>query len=125
MTHEYQPMNMNAVPYMMTMGGQPFAKAYKNMVVQYCGGLTGLAGGGCAATAAAVTPQPFFEPALANSRGSCNGFNSCTAAVVKNEGVASKLQPHPHNLNNAQVWNMWSDLDNGPFNFPHSMMNTI
>jgi hypothetical protein len=27
-THEYQPVNINAVPYMMTLGGQSFAKAY-------------------------------------------------------------------------------------------------
>src|SRR5207237_2374149 len=26
--HEYQPLNVNAVPYMMTLGGQTFAKAY-------------------------------------------------------------------------------------------------
>lgn len=44
-THEYQPINLNAVPYMMTMGGQQFAQAYKNVVLQYCGGVTGLAGG--------------------------------------------------------------------------------
>src|SRR6266480_2004893 len=27
-THEYQPININAVPYMMTLGGQSFAQAY-------------------------------------------------------------------------------------------------
>jgi len=126
-THEYQPINLNAVPYMMTMGGQQFAHAYKNVVLQYCGGIAGLAGGGCAANAAAVTPQPFFEAALANSpTGYCNGFTSCTAAVVYNEGVASKAgNPNAtNNLNNAQVWTLWSDLDSGAFNFPHSMMNT-
>ncbi len=68
-THEYQPINLNAVPYMMTMGGQQFAQAYKNVVLQYCGGIAGLAGGGCAANAAAVTPQPFFEAALATQHG--------------------------------------------------------
>ena len=34
------------------------------MVLQYCGGINGLPGGGCAGNAAAVTPQPFFEAAL-------------------------------------------------------------
>jgi len=53
---------------MMTMGGQRFAQAYKNAVLQSCGGVTELAGGGCAANPAAVTPQPFFEALLANSR---------------------------------------------------------
>jgi hypothetical protein len=126
-THEYQPINLNGVPYMMTLGGQQFAQAYKNVVLQYCGGVIGLAGGGCAANAGAVTPQPFFEKALANSpTGYCNGFTSCTAAVVYNEGVASKAgNPNAaNNLSNAQVWSLWSDLDSGAFNFPHSMMNT-
>ena len=121
-THEYQPINLNAVPYMMTMGGQQFAQAYKNVVLQYCGGVTGLAGGGCAANAGAVTPQPFFEAAL--NPAYCKGFSSCTAAVVANEGS--------FNLANAQVWSLWSDLDsgaswtgcNGAFVFGNTMMNT-
>ena len=86
-THEYQPINVNSVPYMMTLGGQTFAKAYANTVMQYCGGLAGLAGSGCAANAAAVTPQPFFEAALAGT-GYCTGFANCTQAVVANEGSA-------------------------------------
>lgn len=112
-THEYQPINVNAVPYMMTLGGQQFAQAYKNVVMQYCGGFAGLAGGNCAGNAAAVTPQPFFESAMKSSY--CAGFSSCTAAVVNNEGP---------NFAFAQVWTLWSDLDNGGFNFPRSMMNT-
>src|SRR5262249_55716524 len=33
-THEYQPININAVPYMMTLGGQTFAKAYAAIETQ-------------------------------------------------------------------------------------------
>jgi len=117
-THEYQPVNINAVPYMMTKGGQQFSQAYKNVIMQYCGGFAGLAGGGCAANAAAVTPQPFFEAALKGT-GYCTGFSSCTAAVVSNEGATGT-----GNLPLMQVWSLWSDLDNGGFNFPHTMMNT-
>jgi hypothetical protein len=127
-THEFEPVQINAVPYMMTMGGQTFANAYKNVVLQYCGGVTGLAGGGCGGSAlvspgagpspGAVTPQPFFEAAL-NGTGYCTGFTSCTAAFVANEGAKGT-----GNLTNAQVWSIWSDLDNGGFNFPRSMMNT-
>ncbi len=40
-THEYQPVELNPVPYMMTLGGQQFKNAYANMVLQYCGGLAG------------------------------------------------------------------------------------
>jgi len=112
-THEYQPINLNAVPYMMTMGGQKFSQAYAQVVNEYCGGNAGLAGGGCAGNTAAVTPQPFFEAAM--NPAYCVGFSSCTAAVVANQAG---------NLANAQVWTMWSQLDNGGFNFPRSMMNT-
>jgi hypothetical protein len=126
-THEYQPVELNPVPYMMTLGGQQFKQAYANLVTQYCGGLKGLAGGGCAGASTtgptSVTPQPFFEKALAGT-GYCNGFTSCTAAVASNEGVAYGAGCTPSatcpavniatgNLNNAQVWGIWSDLDSG------------
>ena len=118
--NEYMPVNINAVPYMMTLGGQRFDKAYANMVLQYCGGINGLRGGGCAGNVGAVTPQPFFETALAGT-GYCTGFASCTQAVAANEGGNIAVQ---------NVWSLWSDLDNGGgvnsmgFNFPHSMLNT-
>jgi hypothetical protein len=101
-THEYQPININAVPYMMTMGGQRFDKAYANVVLQYCGGFAGMAGGGCAKSAGSVTPQPFFETALAGT-GYCKP-GTCTATMVANEGG---------NLAAQQVWTLWSDLDAG------------
>jgi hypothetical protein len=132
--HEFQPMALNTVPYMMTLNGQQFKQAYANTVLQYCGGTAGLAGGNCAANAAAVQPQAFFETALAGT-GYCTGFATCTAAVVANEGATGT-----GNLNNAQVFSLWSDLDagvgcpggactptnggTGAFAFPRSMMNT-
>jgi len=125
-THEYQPINLNAVPYMMTLGGQQFAKAYA-AVEQGLGCATSFAACGAAipatgkaaqmAYANTFAPQPFFETALAGT-GYCAGFASCTAAVVYNEGIAKT------NLTTQSVWNLWSDLDNGGFNFPRSMMNT-
>jgi hypothetical protein len=131
-TNEYQPINLNAVPYMMTQGNQTFANAYKNTVLQLCGGIAGLAAGGCNGDGnghpnpSAVTAQPFFENAM--NPAYCTGFSSCTAAVVKNEAG---------NLTTAQVWNLWSDLDGGVgctgcantqgvsqgFNFGTTMMN--
>src|SRR5258706_7644275 len=69
-THDLQAININAVPYMMTLGGQTFAKAYGQMVMQFCGGFAGLAGGPCAgidaegnvvpSQVAPGTPLPFF-----------------------------------------------------------------
>jgi hypothetical protein len=126
-THEYQPININAVPYMMTVGGQRFDKAYANVVMQYCGGVQGLAGGNCAANAAAVTPQPFFEAALAGT-GYCTGFANCTQAVVWNEGSNPANKNATGNLSGQSVWSLWSDLDQGGaapgFNFQRTMLNS-
>ena len=133
-THEYEPVELNPVPYMMTLGGQQFKQAYANTVLAYCGGFAGMAGGGCAGNAGAVTAQPFFETALAGT-GYCTGFTNCTQAVVANEGVSGS-----GNLSNAQVWGIWSDLDtgagcpvggctsvnggSGAFAFPRSLQST-
>jgi len=115
-THEYQPINLNAVPYMMTLGGQSFAQAYANTVLQYCGGVQSMGGGGCAGNAGAVTAQPFFENAINPSYCQIGGSpTTCTAAVVNNLGGL---------FANSLVWSLWSALDNGAFNFPRSMMNT-
>jgi hypothetical protein len=117
-THEYQPININAVPYMMTKGGQTFAQAYA-AIEKAMGCATSY--NACAATAATafptIAPQPFFEAALSGT-GYCTGFASCTAAVIANEGGAGG------NLATQSVWNIWSDLDNGGFNFPRTMLNT-
>jgi hypothetical protein len=126
--HEYQPININAVPTMMTLGGQSFAKAFANLTMQYCGGAAGLAGGGCAGNLAAVTPQPFFENALSGT-GYCTGFANCTQAVAMKEGNAGT-----GNIGIQNVWSMWSDLDQGDatcsatqacgFNFARTMENS-
>ena len=123
-THEYQPININSVPYMMTLGGQQFQKAYA-AVETGLGCATSFAACGAAipkGTAAQIAyantfaPQPFFEAAM--NPAYCAGFSSCTAAVVFNEGIAKS------NLLNQAVWSTWSDLDNGGFNFARSMLNT-
>jgi YHS domain-containing protein len=123
-THEYQPININAVPYMMTMGGQTFANAYAN-VEQGLGCATSFNACGTG-DPTAITPQPFFETALANT-GFCAGFSSCTQAVVTKQ--LSKFD-------NQQVWSLWSALDKGGigggpngttvpgFNFARSMLNS-
>lgn len=135
-THEYQPININAVPYMMTKGGQTFAQAYAAVETalgcatseQACGAAAPAGGSPQSAfTAYANTfaPQAFFENALNPAYCTANGYNSCTAAVVGNE-----IQTF--NLQSQSVWSLWSDLDNGGatgvgnagFNFPSTMLNT-
>jgi len=104
MTHEFQPVNMNAVPYMLTVGGQRFDAAYGQMVSQYCGLASGgMAGGNCAGNLSAVTPQPFFETAMAGT-GYCTGFASCTQAVASRQAS---------NIAIANVWSLFSSLDGG------------
>ena len=112
-THEYQPININAVPYMMTLGGQSFAKAYA--AVETAMGCATSFNACNAATVASTTvaPQPFFEAAM--NPAYCAAYSSCTAAVVANEFG---------NFQSQSVWSLWSDLDNGGFNFPRSMQNT-
>jgi hypothetical protein len=127
-SHEYQPLNINAVPYMMTKGGQTFAKAYAAVETASGFGNTW----GCSAavqtgkscnqsgginTLPGLAVQPFFETSLAGT-GYCNGYASCTAAVVDKEGGPSG------NLASQSVWSLWSDLDNGGFNFGRTMLNT-
>ena len=144
-THEYQPININAVPHMMTVGGQKFSSAYA-AIETALGCATSFAACGAAVPAAKTctgtgcTPvpnpaytnyfnslpsQPFFEAALggptpknpAYCTGSYAGvaFANCTAATVFNE---------IGNFDTQSVWSMWSDLDNGNFNFPATMLNS-
>jgi hypothetical protein len=122
-THEYQPINLNTVPYMMNVGGQSFAQAYKNVEIAL-----GCAAGPTCATAApaSLAPQPFFEAAL-KPTGYCAGFANCTTAVANKE---------LSNFGSQSVWTLWSDLDQGGigggpggttvpgFIFPRSMENS-
>jgi hypothetical protein len=117
--NELQNININSVPYMMTLGGQQFQSAYA-AVEKAMGCATSVAActsATVATTVAALKPQPFFEAALAGT-GYCTPGN-CTAAVVAKEFA---------NFQSQSVWTLWSDLDNGGsapgFNFPFSMMNT-
>jgi hypothetical protein len=114
----------------MTLGGQQFSKAYASIETQLgclqgqnaCGAnipqqATGQSNAAYQAVLMAYantfTAQPFFEASMKPT--ACAGFASCTAAAVYNE---------LGNFQQQNVWSLWSDLDNGAFNFPRSMMNT-
>lgn len=141
--HEYQPVNLNAVPYMMSLGGQQFATAYAALEkglgcatsAAQCGGAVPAAylSNGTTPNPAyanyinSVTPQPFLEAALkgtgyctaAMTNGSSTPYSSCTAAVLDQEGPNGT-----GNLTSQSVWSLWSDLDNGAFNFSRTMENS-
>ena len=146
--NEYQPININAVPYMMTMGGQQFQNAYAN-IERTLGCATSVAA--CGANVPAATfkdpvvkgqldanpayaaymnalPQQAFFTASLNSAFCSTPFPgvggtkpaNCTAAAVGQEAG---------NFTSQAVWNLWSDLDQGGganagFNFPFTMLNT-
>jgi hypothetical protein len=111
--HEVEGVNLDAVPYMMSVGGQTFQSAYVALETAY--GCTNSIGQCLAVTAGkspkgAIAPQPFFETALGGASSAyCSAYSSCTAAVVAKENS---------NIGQQKVWQLFSDLDNGPFNFP-------
>lgn len=99
--NEYQQVNLNAIPYMTTLGGQQFASAFANLYQQ-------LPKDGTAP--AAVTAQPFFEAALAKAGGTfCAGQPSCTAAIAANSSLRSAILVSGVSTlwNNLQASNSW------------------
>jgi hypothetical protein len=119
-------INLNSVPYMMTLGGQQFASAYAN-IEKAMGCTTSLAACNAATPGAlaSLAPQPFFETALAGT-GFCNGFTNCTQALInKTDPTTGKPVFFPM-LQSQQVYSLWTALDNGGklpgFNFPASTL---
>ena len=90
--NEFQEIDLNAVPYMTTLGGQNFAQAYAGLYTQLNAGVA----------ATAVTSQPFFEASLAKAGGTfCAGFANCTVAVASNATISGAIKAGAA----AQVWN--------------------
>jgi hypothetical protein len=90
--NEWQQTNIDAVPYMTTLGGQSFAQAYAQIFNPVTNGQT-------------PAVQPFFEAALGGATSSfCKGYGSCTAAVVKNPSMNNFITQ-------TQVYQLWSALN--------------
>ena len=126
--HEFNQLNPNSVPYMLTLGGQSFEDAYLTIETAF----------GCTTSASlcatspvpmSIAPQPFFESALGgpNSR-FCSGHGSCTAALLANKTYASDFRQQ-------KVFSLWQGLDNNSsgsaasstnpqFTFARSLMGT-
>ena len=94
----FEEINLDAVPYMMTLNGQSFANAFGNVWKALCAPGGGgrctqidVAGsGGLAALIASVPNQAFFEAALGGPTSTyCTGFSSCTQALLNQSGVRS------------------------------------
>jgi hypothetical protein len=86
--HEYQQVNLNAIPYMTTLGGQQFAQAWANVYQAMAFASPPETG----AAVSGVPNQAFFETALGGASSAyCNQlipsgggarFSSCTQAVA-------------------------------------------
>jgi hypothetical protein len=93
--HLYQGLDLNNVPWMMTLGGQSFAQAYAALWNADSTGQT------------TIGAQPFFEKALAGSS-FCNGFANCATAVLAAEGANGT-----GNITTENVYGLFQDLDAG------------
>ncbi len=97
--NEYQAINLDAVPYMMTAGGQQFQQAFANLYLAIANGQQ-------------ATPQSFFETALGGPGSAyCTGFATCTAAVQANEGPTGNADI---STTGNDVYSMWSNLNSSP-----------
>ena len=108
--NEFQEINLDAVPYMTTLGGQSFAQAWGAMYTQ-------VVFSGVAPTAASA--QPFLESALGGTNSSfCVGFTNCTAAFL------GKSSTNLSYLKNSQVGDAWAYLSKqSTWTLPRSMIS--
>ena len=124
--HEFNQVNPNSAPYMLSLGGQSFVSAYDAIEAAF--GCTTSASLCSANTTLAtskkiypvVAAQPFFENALSPSY--CAGYANCTTAVVTKQAS---------NFGQQKVFSLWQALDNNVngaggtgFTFARSMMGT-
>jgi Carboxypeptidase regulatory-like domain len=87
--NEMEPINLDSVPYMTTLGGQTFANAFAQTYFAVNAGGTPAA-------------QPFFESALGGpSSAYCTGYANCTAAVAAKNSASIK---------NTAVSDLWTAL---------------
>jgi hypothetical protein len=97
--HEWQQVDLDAVPYMTTLGGQSFAQAFAQTYFAVA------AANQAGAANVSVAPQAFFESALGGANSSfCKGFTSCTAAVANNSAMNGMI-------GNNQVYQLWAALN--------------
>jgi len=116
-THEIEYYSLTSVPYMMTLGGQSFANAWKNVMVATNYGTNVPAAtlkGGAPNPAYfayldSLQVQPFFESALTKGYCTSAGVSSCTAAFVANS---------LGNMGVSDAFDAWGSVSNsGGFNF--------
>jgi hypothetical protein len=115
LTHEYQPIDLAAVPHMFTYGGQRFDAAWASMLQAINAGQT-------------PATQPFFEAALGGPTSAyCSGFGTCTNAVLQNEGpngTGNLSGGQAGNQPGPAVYDFWQDLTPS-FVFGRTMLSSV
>jgi hypothetical protein len=87
--NEFLPVNLDAVPYMMTLNGQSFDKAWAALYTAVSSGATPAA-------------QPFFEAAMGGASSTyCTGYANCTAAVAAKQKTF---------ITGTRVYDFWAAL---------------
>jgi hypothetical protein len=84
----YNPLEINGVPWMMTLNNQTYAQAFDAIAASLAAGTT-------------VAPQPFLEAALAGSAFCAAPNANCTAGVVKK---------YSSSFRNQQVLTVWNGI---------------
>ena len=105
-THEVEYYSFTSVPYMMTLGGQSFANAWKNIMVATNYGTANLVQCAGAVTTGCFPSQPFFEAALKPAY--CGSIGNCTNAFVQansNNGTGLMALSDP--------FDAWASVSNG------------
>ncbi|MGN6592951.1 MAG: carboxypeptidase regulatory-like domain-containing protein [Terriglobales bacterium] len=100
--NEYQAVDLAAVPYMMTAGGQQFQYAFATLYQQIA------AGQNDSNKLDRVTPQPFFETALGGASSAyCAAAGSCTLAVAQMATAKNFINTAHGN----DVYSLWSNMN--------------
>lgn len=125
-TNIFEEIDLDAVPYMMTLGGQSFAQAFASTWQKLC---TPGGGGRCTAVdvtqstgtaadkaaallnlIASVPNQPFFEAAFGGTGSSFCGALSCTQALLRNTSVINSTGS-TNLIGSTRVSELWAFMN--------------
>ena len=96
--NEYQAHNLDAVPYMLTAGGQQFQSAFANLWKQIAAG------------SSTFSAQPFFETAFGGQTSAfCSASINCTSAVAAKYGPNGRDYIDPSIGND--VYSLWASMN--------------
>jgi hypothetical protein len=113
--NELLALNIDSVPYMTTLGGQRFDKAFAGVYFPTAAVASGYTAAQQQAAYNAIPAQPFFETALGGAGSAyCTGFASCTAAVASKNATA---------IRNTAVSDLWTAVYKAPgWRLGHSLV---